>query len=203
MTKQEPGICPVCGRFVGPANVCPYCDTDGISPSPVSLIRWGSLFTSLAGIAFLWLMARNTKPNMIRVCDISPKTRLAQVAIAGLVERRPSVKRGSDAQTRLSFQVDDGSGSIIVVAKGVAAKRLMERYGTPACGKFVTVQGTLDTDRYGRWLLRPSAWIQAPPAVEEESADVECKEGALGGPSASFSCGYPATDADLLDGPPR
>lgn len=158
MSEHEPGVCPVCGRFAGPADECPYCEAEGISPQPVRMIRWGALFTSTAGIIFLWLMARYSEPAMIRAADISPQMHLARVVMEGFVERISSAGAGTAAAGRIGFRLCDGTGSIMVTAEGSAARRLAARYGKPARGEFITVFGTVEMDRRGRAVLRPAAW---------------------------------------------
>jgi len=164
VSEHESGVCPVCGRFVGPADACPYCEAEGISPQPVRMLRWGALFSSTAGIIFLWLMARHSEPAMIRAADISPQMHLARVVMEGFVERGSSAGAETATDGRIWFRLCDGTGSIMVKAEGMAARRLAARYGKPDRGEFVTVFGTVEMDRRGRAVLRPAAWTIRPGA---------------------------------------
>lgn len=54
--------CPACGRYIGRATVCPYCDVDVPVPRRLRLIRISALVLAVAGLLLPWLAATGMRP---------------------------------------------------------------------------------------------------------------------------------------------
>jgi len=54
--------CPACGRYIGRAAVCPYCDVDIPLPPRLRLIRITALIIVFGGLLLLWLATTRMAP---------------------------------------------------------------------------------------------------------------------------------------------
>ena len=148
--KQNAGaFCPSCERFIGPVDVCPYCDADSARSPIFRFIRYGSVFLAFAGLAFLYLMASWTDIPAVRISEITPMMNFAVVRISGRVEREARVSKTKSGTEYVSFSVNDGTGRIRVVAYDDMARNLQERNLVPSCGTHVDVTGNLGVSADG------------------------------------------------------
>ena len=142
--QNRGAFCPSCERFIGPADVCPYCDADSAKPPIVRLLRLVALVLALAGLAFLYLAATSKELPMVRISEITPMMNFAQAQVAGSVQKSPYVGEKKGTVDYISFPINDGSGELRVVAYGAVAKSLKDKGLLPVKGNSVEVAGSLD-----------------------------------------------------------
>ena len=156
MKTPNSAMCPSCERFIGPADVCPYCDADSAKPLMIRRLRYAALALALIGLAFLYLAARRRETPLIRIGDITPMMSFAGVRVAGTVGNAAYVKRTGNAVEYLAFHINDGTGDLQVGASGDMARRLVEENRVPGKGDGVELTGTLSVSGDGKIRLRPS-----------------------------------------------
>jgi len=147
-------LCPSCERFIGPADVCPYCGTGSARTPVLRLLRAAALLLSFLGLAFLYLMSAHREIPLVAVADISPFMNFARVRVAGTVTRAPYVPRRDGAVDYLFFTLDDGSGLIRVAAQDRVARRLVEGGLLPGAGSSAEASGSLSVSAEGDPKLR-------------------------------------------------
>lgn len=154
MTRRGGGksayLCPSCERFIGPADVCPYCGTDSAKSPVLRVLRYAALLLGVAGLAFLYLMVTHRDLPVIKVGEITPMMNFAYVRLAGVVERDAYVVRKKGKVDYISFSLDDGSGQLRVAAYRDIAQALAEKGLVPERGAFVDVTGSLSVSADGR-----------------------------------------------------
>ena len=148
------GLCPDCGRYVGPVSQCPYCD--GVIDVTSSRRRMKILALTLviAGLAFLYLMAVNRDIRVVVISDITPMMNYAPVRVVGKVVRQPYVAKDDGVVNYLSFLVDDGTGSLRVSAQGDVAVAIVGSGKVPRKGDYIEVSGRLSVKGDGSCKLR-------------------------------------------------
>jgi hypothetical protein len=161
-TGTPGAICPSCERFIGPAKTCPYCDADSAQPPVWRALRWGALLLAMAGLVFLYLMARFREVQTLKVGDVNPMMNFAVVRVAGKVARNAYVAReNSEGQpsdvSYVSFTLDDGSGQLRVTAYRDVARVLDATGRVPKKGAAVDVTGSLNVAADGKHTLRLQA----------------------------------------------
>ena len=149
--KQYPErhLCPACGRFVGPLDVCPYCDTDTVSAPLRRLIRRVALVIAIAGVALLLLVYRNNQIKTVQIAEISPTMNFAIVRVQGEIDRAPYMGRKRDSEGRinyLSFRLTSGTNYVRVVAYGDTAEKISRKEPALKKGMYVEVVGRLSID---------------------------------------------------------
>jgi RPA family protein len=130
-TQSEEMACPKCGRFVGAATKCPYCGAKVEKRMSLVAIRWAAVLLSTVGLFLLYLMARSREPERIRIGDIETTMNFGVVRLSGEVRNDPRPFKNGNG---MSFNVSDGSGSIIVFVdqaqrKAMADAGLLPRKG--------------------------------------------------------------------------
>ncbi len=147
-------LCPDCGRYIGPASRCPYCD--GIASATVVRRRMkiAALTLVVAGLLFLYMMAVNREIKLVVINDITPMMNYAPVRIAGKVVRQPYVSKNDGVVNYLSFLVDDGTGSLRVSAQGDVAGKIINADKLPHKGDSIEVSGRLSVKGDGSRKLR-------------------------------------------------
>ena len=158
---QREALCPSCDRYIGPVDVCPYCDTDSYRNPAFRVLRGASVVLALLGVACLLLMVRGSPRRVVRTSDVTPFMNYAYVRMAGRVPREPYARPGGGSSEYLSFLLDDGSGRVRVAASGRVADRLRRSGRIPDRGDFVDVCGCLAFSPDGR----PSLRLQSEEAV--------------------------------------
>jgi hypothetical protein len=136
-------FCPSCERFIGPADVCPYCDADSARPPILRVLRWMAFVLAVGGLIFLYAAARAKEVSVVTISHITPMMNFAQVQIAGTVQKDAYVGRTNGAVDYVSFIVNDGSGELRVVAYDSVAKDLERKSLIPRKGDIVEVHGSL------------------------------------------------------------
>ena len=130
-TQSDEMACPKCGRFVGAATKCPYCGAKVEKRMSLVAIRWAAVLLSTVGLFLLYLMARSREPERIRIGDIETTMNFGVVRLSGEVRNDPRPFKNGNG---MSFNVSDGSGSIIVFVdqaqrKAMADSGLLPRKG--------------------------------------------------------------------------
>ena len=135
--------CPSCERFIGPADVCPYCGANSAKPPLLRLLRYAALALALIGLFFLYLMARHRNMPVVKAGEISPMMNFATVRVVGKLARKPYTAYEDGQVDYLSFLVDDGSGKVRVQAYGDVARLLVASNLLPRVGTMVDVTGSI------------------------------------------------------------
>lgn len=149
-------LCPACGRFVGPLDVCPYCDTDTVSAPLRRLIRRVTLILAMGGVALLLLVYQNNQVKTVDISEISPTMNFAVVRVQGEVDRAPYLGRKKEGQRidYLSFRLVSGTNYIRVVAYGDTAEKVyLKKLGLKK-GVFLEVVGRISIDARNEPRLR-------------------------------------------------
>ena len=146
-------FCPSCERFIGPAEVCPYCDADSARNPLLGTLRRGALLLAVVGLTFLFLSARPDVIPLIKISGITPMMNFAVVRVKGAVEKDAHVGRTKGRVDAVSFALNDGSGSIRVAAYGVTASNLVERKKGLLRDVVVDVTGILNVQADGNTRL--------------------------------------------------
>jgi hypothetical protein len=147
-------LCPSCERFIGPADLCPYCGAESARNPLFRLLRLAALALAVLGLAFLYLMSVHKDTPRIAIGDISPFMNFASVRVKGAVERTPYTSRRDGKVDYIFFTLDDGSGQLRVAAERRVARELADRGLIPAAGERVEVSGSLGVSADGAPRLR-------------------------------------------------
>ena len=152
--KQNPGaFCPSCERFIGPVDVCPYCDCDSARNPVFRVLRYGSLILAVAGLLFLHFVASHSDVPVIRIADITPMMNFGLVRIEGIVEKNASLGNRRGRVDSVSFPISDGSGQIRIVGYGKVSQELVTRNLVPGKGGKINVTGSLNYSADGNTKL--------------------------------------------------
>jgi hypothetical protein len=151
---QAGAVCPSCERFIGPADVCPYCAADSARPPALRRLQYAAILLGVAGLAFLYLASARRELPAIRVADITPLMNFAYVRVCGRIERDAYLAQSRGKAEYVSFVLNDGSGPLRIAAYGRVAQDLVEGDRVPARGAVVEVAGTLNVSAEGRPVLR-------------------------------------------------
>jgi ribosomal protein L32 len=135
--------CPSCGRFIGPADACPYCGTDSARNPLLRLLRRVAVVLALAGLAALYATASCRERPAVPVGRITPMMNFAYAAVRGAVEREAYVSREGREVDYVSFVLDDGTGRIRVAAYDEAARELAGSGRLPRRGDLLEARGSL------------------------------------------------------------
>jgi len=155
--RHADAACPSCGRFIGPADECPYCGTDSARPSFLKWLRWGAVGFSLVGVGALILAASRREIPRVGLGAIGPAMRYARVEVQGAVERDAYVGERDGHVDYVGFTVVDGTQSVRVVAYGEVAVALVQTRHVPKAHEAVTASGRVVVGRDGRLRLRLDA----------------------------------------------
>lgn len=130
-TQSGEMACPKCGRFVGAATKCPYCGAKVEKRMSLVAIRWAAVLLSTVGLVLLYWMAKTREPELVRIGDIETTMNFGLVRLSGEVrnDARP-FKNGNG----MSFNVGDGSGSIIVFVDQTQRKQMVDAGLVPRKG---------------------------------------------------------------------
>jgi len=181
ISRNSAAFCPSCERFIGPAEVCPYCDCDSAKNPMFRCLKYGAVVLAVAGLILLYLMARHSEVPEIKIAGITPMMNFGLVRIKGLVEKDAGSWKKKGQAESVSFLVDDGSGQIRVVAYGPVARALIARSLLPKRLAAVEITGSLNVSADGnsRLILRSADELRieqntdagqrcAPPTGEKE-----------------------------------
>ncbi|MEA3375019.1 MAG: OB-fold nucleic acid binding domain-containing protein [Chloroflexota bacterium] len=134
------GLCPSCGRYVGPHASCPHCGARIEGRVSMRLIKLTVLVLASVGLAVLWYVATRAEIPTVAIGRADATMNLAYVRLAGRCTRAPSY----DPRTgTLSFWIADDSGEIRVASYRAQTGVLIDQQRVPAFGDRVAVVGTL------------------------------------------------------------
>ena len=147
--ETQPGemACPACGRFVGAAVKCPYCGAKVAKRMSLVALRWAAVLLSTVGLVLLYLMARSREPELIRIGDIETTMNFGVVRLAGEVKNDPRPFKNGNG---MSFNVGDGSGSIIVFVDQSQRKWMVEAGLVPRRGDDIDFVAQLQASSSGK-----------------------------------------------------
>ena len=146
---RREGYCPSCGRYIGAADVCPYCGARVRTRISLKAITIFALLISTIGIGYLYYAAYQAKPPTIMIEDIKPEMNYARVKIVGYVVTSTVY---NEATRSLYFRLKDVNGTwnaqfatdtIMVYAYAPTSEELIELEKLPISGDLVEVVGTL------------------------------------------------------------
>ncbi|MEI6149614.1 MAG: hypothetical protein WCS01_10990 [bacterium] len=135
--------CPACERFIGPVTECPYCGTEPGGRLPLRLLRWGALVFGVGGLLLLLVAVRRTDLPLVKAADIVPSMNYGRVRILGTVATEPRVLDKKGVPDYASFEIDDGTGRIVVAASHRTARGLVTGSLLPARGDRIEAAGSL------------------------------------------------------------
>ena len=146
--------CPSCERYIGPADVCPYCDCDSARPFALKILRRISGLLAITGIICLYIAARfGTNTPEVEAGSLTPMMNFACVRVSGRVVRNAYLGEDNDIVSCLSFFLDDGTGEVRVAAYGQVACDLAAGR-VPAAGDILSAEGPLTVTAEGKPRLR-------------------------------------------------
>jgi hypothetical protein len=148
------GTCSMCGRFIGPESVCPFCGASGQSRLSLRVLRRVALVVSILGLGLVWFIARQSPPPLVAIADLTPTMNYALVTVRGVVPRAPRIHKTGSSVDYLSFQVADGTNTLYVFASSPLAARLVDEQRLPGPGAAIDVTGTLTLRDSGSLRLR-------------------------------------------------
>lgn len=162
MAPSADSLCPICQRYIGPVSSCPYCDANSGKSPLLKWLRIIALLIGIGGVGLLYLTARHKEIPVVLIADISPTMNYAYVRIAGTVSERPYVGRDN---SKVSFVVDDGTGTIRVEARGRVSRALAEQDGIPRAKSDVEIIGCLraTADRDPKLYVRSADHVGITP----------------------------------------
>ena len=191
--------CPACGRFVGAAVKCPYCEAKVEKRMSLVALRWAAVLLSTLGLVLLWLMAKTREPELVRIGEIETTMNFGVVRLVGEVRNDPRPFKNGNG---MSFNVGDGTGSIIVFVDQAQRKAMDEAGLAPRKGDAIDFVVQLQAAASGHSarirslnpdsfkLSRGGASVGRAPAARGSAAGA----GAAGEPAVPFS----AVDASLV-----
>jgi hypothetical protein len=159
--------CPSCERFIGPADVCPYCEADSARPPILRRLRLASLLLATIGLVCLYLMSQVKEVPDLHVGEVTPMMNFATARFAGTVARPPYVRKQGNRTDYVALSLDDGTGEIRVMLSGTAAAALVERGRLPARGDEIEVTGTLNVwgDGASRLKVQSADLVRMPTGL--------------------------------------
>jgi hypothetical protein len=137
------GKCPACERFIGLQDECPYCGCDAVTPGLVRKLRLGAAVLAVVGLCCLVMMVVANDVPLVRAGRVTPMMNFARARFEGVVERNAYVSRKEGVADYLSFYIDDGTGSLRVMAYADVARELEEAGRLPEKDDEVEVCGSL------------------------------------------------------------
>ncbi|MDD4871636.1 MAG: hypothetical protein PHR77_13850 [Kiritimatiellae bacterium] len=166
-------FCPSCERFIGPVDVCPYCDCDSARNPLLRFLRYGAILLAITGLFFLYLMAVHSEVPVIKISEITPMMNFGLVRINGVVEKDAYISKKRKRIESVSFPVGDGSGQIRVVAYTPVAEMLVKENLVPARKSLIEATGNLNISANGntKLILRDVKGLSIESEKKRESSD--------------------------------
>jgi len=168
MNSGNDGKCKVCGRFIGPVTVCPYCSEDVPQSPLLRSLRIAAVILATLGLFLLYLGARIRQPPAVNIAQISPAMNFAHVRITGRVKRKPYIGKERDY---ISFLLSGPDGHTIkIFARGRTAKKMISDNCLPATGTAVSVRGELHVSANNKALeLKLPAHLETIPDTQKQT----------------------------------
>jgi hypothetical protein len=158
----RPGRCPACERFIGPLELCPYCDCPSERRAGLRLLRALAVLLAVGGLLLLALAVRQPAVPSIAAGSIVPSMNFARVRVAGALATTPRSGHSRTGNAWVNFMLEDGTGRIRVSAFGQTAERLLPRLAGAGTGALCRAEGWLSV-RAGQ---PPSLQIRDPEALD-------------------------------------
>ena len=163
-------LCPSCERFIGPVDVCPFCEADSARRPLLRRLCRAVPAAAIALLAILYGVAVRRDPHAVAIRGIRPTMNFAVVKLSGVVAAAPRV-RESRGQTSLMFRLDDGTGRILVVLDPAAAQQLVRQNRVIRRGDRLVAEGVLRCQASGAPLLRVSSARQIRQSPSDSLGD--------------------------------
>ena len=170
-------LCPSCERFIGPADLCPYCGADSARRPLLRHLRRAALVLAVVGVGGLLATAIRSEPPAIKIREISPRMNFGYVRVAGKVMSEPKVFREGGDVNAISVTIGDGTGQLRLQADGPVALALAKAPGIPGKGTRVEAAGTLSVSSQGLPRLRLQSAMQLRVVVEESGRESPKRKG--------------------------
>ena len=140
-TQSDEMNCPSCGRFVGAATTCPYCKAKVSKRMSLTATRWAAVLLATIGLFLLYLMAKNREIPVVQLGKIEPTWNFGLIRVEGTVatDARP-FKSGRG----MSFNVDDGTGRMVVFTTERQMEALKEMNLVPKAGDRIAFDAQLN-----------------------------------------------------------
>ncbi len=197
-TQSDEMACPKCGRFVGAATKCPYCGARVEKRMSLVAIRWAAILLSTVGLVLLYLMARTREPELIRIGDIEATMNFGAVRLVGEVRNDPRPFKSGNG---MSFNVNDGTGTIIVFVDQAQRKAMVDEGLVPRKGDGIDFVAQLQASSSGNSARIRSLAPASFKLMREGVAPVARADDADGGASAASAARAPAPSALPAFGP--
>ncbi len=122
---------------------------------PLRILRWSALVFGVGGLLFLLVAVQRTELPLVQAADIVPAMNYGRVRVLGTVVGEPRVFDKQGAPDYASFELDDGTGRIVVAAGRRTARGLVSGRLLPVRGDRVEATGSLNLapDRRARLYL--------------------------------------------------
>lgn len=159
---EEGLLCPECGQFLGPMNVCPYCRTKVKGRVDIKTLKAMSILLAVVGVGLLLVWANLRGPAEMNLGDITKRQNYAFIEINGMVvgDARYYTKVSDNGEVfpySLSFTVDDGTGQLRVKAYDEVTKDIIEKKNIPTNGDRVKVWGNVNYRGNNKFMTLQSA----------------------------------------------
>lgn len=138
-SHRADGVCPCCGRFVGRARDCWYCDAEIGSSSLTRSFRVYGAMAVLVGLLGLLLTGVLRDTRAIYISSIKPSMNHAKVTLSGRIDSTPNFRPETGG---VSFLMRDGTGVLRVSMRGVLEDAMPSSEKLPK-GAAVEVTGVL------------------------------------------------------------
>ncbi len=140
-TQSDEMNCPSCGRFVGAVTKCPYCGAKVSKRMSLTATRWAAVLLATIGLFLLYLMAKNREIPVVQLGKIEPTWNFGLIRVEGTVatDARP-FKSGRG----MSFNVDDGTGRMVVFTTERQMEALKEMNMVPKAGDRIAFDAQLN-----------------------------------------------------------
>ncbi len=156
--------CPGCGRFVGPYDTCPHCQSSLRHRISLKVFRWIAVGGSIIGLIILWIGLRIQEVPLLHAGQIDLQHNMATARFEGKVI---SVST-DDKKNSFRITLDDGTGLIMLMGHGklsVFRKVLGDTFPRP--GDTISAVGNISySENYGL-----TAFIASPRRLTMLSRD--------------------------------
>ena len=140
-TQSDEMNCPACGRFVGAVGKCPYCGAKVAKRMSLTATRWAAVLLATVGLFLLYLMARYREIPVVQLGSIEPTMNFGQIRVVGTVASDAKPFRSGRG---MSFNVDDGTGQMVVFTTEKQMKDMADQGLTPRAGDKIEFNAQLN-----------------------------------------------------------
>ena len=145
--NRERGFCPSCGRYIGAADICPYCGARVHKRIDMKYIKALALIVAIVGTILFVVGTSYISPPSIKISQINQQMNYARVKLSGTVISSSSFNEDSES---LSFTISDGTknelfdiDSIRVTVYSPTSKELVQMGKLPVSGDSVEIVGQI------------------------------------------------------------